>query len=191
MACSLSNSERTDEEKAKYALPDSPEGMYQVEPLSSPEDLMEQRAAAGSEPASCGALVLCRHAYIGELDEPGHDRESRDLQRIACLNSADIVVTEAPDAVRLLHRSGGWVEHDGMSITMVEVLLAQAYGNIETQIFHGPGAHVRRPPCRHSRARVYPRPRRGCRYVRSRLARCPAPTHGSGALRVWQGCPQR
>ena len=65
------------------------------------------------------------------------DRESRDLQRVACLNSSDIIVTHSPDSVRLMHRSGGWVEHDGDNISQVEVLLFRAYDAIETQITAG------------------------------------------------------
>ena len=61
-------------------------------------------------------------------------RESRDLERIACLNSADITVTSAPDSVRFLHSSGGWIDHHKENITHVEVLLFKAYDAIETQI---------------------------------------------------------
>ena len=85
----------------------------------------------------CSPTVLCRHSYVTESDDVAVDRESRDLQRIACLNSADIIVTHSPDSVRFMHRGGGWVEHDGESIAQVEVMLFRAYTAIETQIFAG------------------------------------------------------
>lgn len=83
----------------------------------------------------CSPSVLCSHSYITERDPPvSVGRESRDLERIACLNSADITVTTAPDSVRFLHSSGGWIDHDKENITHVEVLLFKAYDAIETQI---------------------------------------------------------
>ena len=85
----------------------------------------------------CSPTVLCRHSYVTETDDVAVDRESRDLQRIACLNSADIIVTHSPDSVRFMHRGGGWVEHDGESIAQVEVMLFRAYTAIETQIYAG------------------------------------------------------
>ena len=85
----------------------------------------------------CSPTVLCRHSYVTESDDVAVDRESRDLQRIVCLNSADIIVTHSPDSVRFMHRGGGWVEHDGESIAQVEVMLFRAYTAIETQIFAG------------------------------------------------------
>ena len=74
--------------------------------------------------AKCSPTVLCRHSYVTESDDVAVDRESRDLQRIACLNSADIIVTHSPDSVRFMHRDGGWIEHDGESIAQVEVMLS-------------------------------------------------------------------
>ena len=63
--------------------------------------------------AKCSPSVLCRHSYVTESDDVAVDRESRDLQRIACLNRADIIVTHSPNSVRFMHRDGGWIEHDG------------------------------------------------------------------------------
>ena len=83
----------------------------------------------------CSPSVLCSHSYITERDPPvSVGRESRDLERIACLNSADITVTTAPDSVRFQHSSGGWIDHDKETITHVEVLLFKAYDAIEAQI---------------------------------------------------------
>ena len=87
--------------------------------------------------AKCSPTVLCRHSYVTESDDVAVDRESRDLQRIACLNSADIIVTHSPDSVRFMHRDGGWIEHDGESIAQVEVMLFRAYAAIEAQIYAG------------------------------------------------------
>ena len=46
-------------------------------------------------------------------------------------------MTHSPDSVRFMHRSGGWIEHDGESIAQVEVMLFRAYAAIETQIYAG------------------------------------------------------
>ena len=126
-----------DQKADPYTFQDGDLTLRKVPPLGAPPDLAEQRARVGKQSEGCRASVLCRHAYIAELDDPKLDRESRDLQRIACLNSADVLVTESPDSVRFMHRSGGWIEHDGESITQLEVMLYRAYETIETQIWHG------------------------------------------------------
>ena len=86
----------------------------------------------------CSPSVLCSHSYITSRDpDVSVGRESRDLERIACLNSADITVTTAPDSVRFQHSSGGWIDHHKDNITHVEVLLFKAYDAIEAQIRFG------------------------------------------------------
>ena len=85
----------------------------------------------------CSPSVLCKHAYVCDTDDVKVDREGRDLERIACLAGGDIIVTHAPDSVRFMHSSGGWVEHDGTSIAQVEVMLFKAYQAIESQILFG------------------------------------------------------
>ena len=85
----------------------------------------------------CSPSVLCQHSYVTDRDDVNVDRESRDLQRIACLSGADIIVTHGPESVRFMHMSGGWIEHDGESITHVEVMLFKAYNAIEMQLNAG------------------------------------------------------
>ena len=86
----------------------------------------------------CSAAVLCEHSYITDRDsDVTVARETRDLERLACLNSADIIVTKAPASVRFLHSSGGWIEHDKESLDHVEVMLFAAYDRIEQQITVG------------------------------------------------------
>ena len=86
----------------------------------------------------CSASVLCRHSFVSEMDDDVTvDREGRDLQRLACLNSAEIIVTSAPASVRFQHSSGGWVAHDEESIAQVEIMLFKAYRAIESQILFG------------------------------------------------------
>ena len=100
--------------------------------------------------AKCSPTVLCRHSYVTESDDVAVDRESRDLQRIACQNSANIIVTHSSDSVRFIHRDGGWIEHDGESIAQVEVMLFRAYAAIEAQVYAGDsGLLVGQDPLEH------------------------------------------
>ena len=87
--------------------------------------------------AKCSPSVLCRHSYVTESDDVAVDRESRDLQRIACLNSADIIVTHSPDSVRFNAPGRRLDRARRGSIAQVEVMLFRAYAAIEAQIYAG------------------------------------------------------